>query len=486
MNSVRGSVLLSFGERYLTLVLGLVSMVVIARLLRPEEIGLFSVASAFVGMAQVVRDFGVGSYLIQESELTRDRIRSALGVTLVIGCSFFVIMGLLAPVIADFYDEPRLVPLLRILAASFLAIPFGSTSLAILRRNMAFRSVVIINIVSVLVSTIVSVGLAWSGVGPASLAWGMLAGVTTTAIAALVMGSAETRVAPGFRQWRRVVQYGSRSTATGVITEVAMNMNDLVVARVMGFGPAAILSRAQGVMNLYHREALGAVRSVAFPAFARVHRAGGDLEAAHVESLGGVTAAGWTFYGFVAIFPLEILRFLFGPQWDAAAPLVPIFSLAGAMAAVWSLVSSVLLATGRVDLNMRAELVVQPLRILLLIGVVLYLRNLAGYAWTFALVFGVCIPVLFWFKQKIVPTAVVPMFRILSRSAIAATCALVAPVTVKLFVPGPISVPVLLAVGFCTAVSWVLAIVLVGHPLATHLPWVRNVLDRSRIPRTSA
>jgi O-antigen/teichoic acid export membrane protein len=265
-----------------------------------------------------------------------------------------------------------------------------------------------------------------------------------------------------------------------------MNMNDLVVARVMGFGPAAILSRAQGVMNLFHREALGAVRSVAFPAFARVHRAGGDLEAAHVESLGGVTAAGWTFYGFVAIFPLEILRFLFGPQWDAAAPLVPIFSLAGAMAAVWSLVSSVLLATGRVDLNMRAELVVQPLRILLLIGVVLYLRNLAGYAWTFALVFGVCIPVLFWFKQKIVPTAVVPMFRILSRSAIATACALVAPVAVKLFVPGPISVPVLLSAGFCTAASWVLAIVLVGHPLATHLPWVRNVLGRSKIPRTSA
>jgi hypothetical protein len=135
---------------------------------------------------------------------------------------------------------------------------------------------------------------------------------------------------------------------------------------------------------------------------------------------------------------------------------------------------------------MRAELVVQPLRILLLIGVVLYLRNLAGYAWTFALVFGVCIPVLFWFKQKIVPTAVVPMFRILSRSAIATACALVAPVAVKLFVPGPISVPVLLSAGFCTAASWVLAIVLVGHPLATHLPWVRNVLGRSRIPRTSA
>jgi O-antigen/teichoic acid export membrane protein len=68
MVSLRRSMAISIAERYLSIALTLVSFVVVARLLTPTDIGLFSIASAIVGVAQVVRDFGVGSYLVQENE----------------------------------------------------------------------------------------------------------------------------------------------------------------------------------------------------------------------------------------------------------------------------------------------------------------------------------------------------------------------------------------------------------------------------------
>ena len=104
--SVRGALLFSFAERYALIVISLASNLLIARLLTPAEIGVYSVTLAVMSIGQALRDFGVASYLIQEKELTDDHVRTALGVTLVIGLSLALITLGAAPWVADFYREP--------------------------------------------------------------------------------------------------------------------------------------------------------------------------------------------------------------------------------------------------------------------------------------------------------------------------------------------------------------------------------------------
>ena len=76
----RKSLAFSFLDRYATLVIGIVSSMVIARLLTPEEIGIYSVAMVLLGFVATVRDLGVGQYLVQEKDLTIDRIRAVWAV----------------------------------------------------------------------------------------------------------------------------------------------------------------------------------------------------------------------------------------------------------------------------------------------------------------------------------------------------------------------------------------------------------------------
>ena len=95
------------------------------------------------------------------------------------------------------------------------------------------------------------------------------------------------------------------------------------------------------------------------------------MEDIHNRSITAVTAIAWPFYGFFALYPLESLRFLFGPQWDDAAPLVPIFCAAGAVAVVWSLGMNMITAMGKVKLATLSELIIQPLRIVILVLVAL-------------------------------------------------------------------------------------------------------------------
>ena len=148
---------------------------------------------------------------------------------------------------------------------------------------------------------------------------------------------------------------------TNIITELSMNINDLVVGRVMGLSAVAFVSRAQGVMNLTHRDVLGAVASVMFSAPSRVRREGGDLEAIYKRGATIISVVAWPFYGFLAhLTRRNALRLLFGSQLDAAAGMVPLFCLAGAVAVLGKMAPSLLQAAGRVDLLMRAEFIIQP------------------------------------------------------------------------------------------------------------------------------
>jgi O-antigen/teichoic acid export membrane protein len=172
---------LSITERYLNIALTLVSFVVIARLLTPTDFGLFSIASAIVGLAQVIRDFGVGSYLVQETDLTSQRLHTAYTLTLGLGVFFLAASLMGAPWIASFYGDARLIEVFWVLSINFLLIPIGSTSLAMLRREMRFGAIFIASMVATVGSFVVAMTMAWMGFAYMSLAWSSVAGTALTA-----------------------------------------------------------------------------------------------------------------------------------------------------------------------------------------------------------------------------------------------------------------------------------------------------------------
>jgi O-antigen/teichoic acid export membrane protein len=211
---------------------------------------------------------------------------------------------------------------LRVLSINFLLIPIGSTSLALLRREMRFGEVFAVNMGAAVVGFAVTMALAFTGHAYMSLVFSSIVGTAFTAGMAWYLRPNDFALRLGLHDWKRVAKYGSQLTAAGIITELAMNVNDLVIGRVLGPAAVAIASRAQGVMNMMHRDLLGAVSGVMMADFARTRRDHGDLAASYDRSVGVISVVAWPFYGFLSLFPGDSLRLLFGPQWNAAAPLV--------------------------------------------------------------------------------------------------------------------------------------------------------------------
>jgi len=177
--STRKSLAWSFSQEFFQKAFRFAGSIVIARLLTPDEVGVFAIAMSANYLLNSVRDFGVGSYLIREPDLTRDKVRTVFGLTLAIQWTLgALLVGLRGPV-ADLYGTPGIAEVLGVLALSFFIAPFGQPANALLRRDMRFDLLHHIGIAGVTVGTGTTILLAALGFSYMSMAWGLLAGHVT-------------------------------------------------------------------------------------------------------------------------------------------------------------------------------------------------------------------------------------------------------------------------------------------------------------------
>jgi lipopolysaccharide exporter len=472
MTTVRKSLGFAFLERYLVIGLQLVSFTVLARLLTPQQIGLYSVSLALISVAQVIRDFGLSNYLIQRKALEADDIGTAFGMSLILGGTLFVLVNAGAPLVGKFYNDSSLTYIVHIISLNFLILPFNSILVSLLRRDMNFSVLMRINVCAAVVATSTTLGMAWAGMGSSSLAWGEIASNLVIFSGVILAGGARHLRRPRLLKWRAVLGFGGPVTLANIVTSISFDISDLVVGKVLNFTQVAISSRAQGLMNLFHRDIMGTIRTVAYPAFARAHREGGHLEHQFMASLVAVTAVAWPFYGFVALFPLELLRVMFGPQWDMSAPLVPLFCLAGAFGTLNSLIPTLMLAAGHARLVSTADLIIQPVKAVGLSLVVFYYRDLMPFTIAFVVITVLAVPYFYAFKQACLPTDFGLLARIVGKNLLlagltlapsAAICALMRPAGQAL------PYPLFFACIAATVVAWGALLWSSKHPIYLEL-----------------
>ena len=350
--SIRKSLALSFAGKYSSLAIHTVSVVVLARLLTPEEIGVYSVGAAAVALAHMLREFGVGNYLVQERDLTQDRIRTAFGVALVIAWVMAAVLFALSGPVSDFYDEPGLRQVLRVLSVTFLLIPFGTPTLALLHRDMAFGRIYVVSVATALAHVTTGITLAALGFGFMSLAWAALAGTVMTVLIAAIYRPSVARLLPGFSEWRRVLSFGSYMSASSIVATIGMSAPDLILGRLLGFTAVGLFSRAAGVIQIFNRTVMHAVSPVMTPAFAAKDRRGDDLLGPYLRGTSYVTVLAWPFFIFLGFMAYPIIRILFGDQWDAAVPIIQILCLGMIFRSLYYFDPSVFIGLGQVRRNL--------------------------------------------------------------------------------------------------------------------------------------
>lgn len=359
-SQLRKPFLYSACDRYATLVLGLGLTAIVARLLTPEELGLFALVSGVVFVSEGLRDFGAGTYIVQEREPSRTGARAAFTMTLAIALLLALALVAAAGPIAAFYGAPRLAGGLRLAALILILNAFAAPPLAVLRRDLDFGPVAVINTSGAVVLAGATIGFILLGQGYLSLVLGQIAAIAYGIVATQIHRPMLWLFRPHFGRAREVAAFGGWVSATAVLNNLSAALPNFVLPRVAGFGAVALFSRASQLSQLSDRVIVGAIVPVILPAFATLARRGGDLRQGYLYGLRLVTAVQWPALLGLAILAEPAVRLVLGDQWDAAAELLRILALAWLFMAPAALTFPILVAAGRARDTLTASLVSLP------------------------------------------------------------------------------------------------------------------------------
>jgi len=356
MSTTRKSLFFSFLDRYASLIISIVTSMVIARLLTPTEIGLFSVTMVLLVLATTVRDMGTGQYLIQEKNLTTERIRAVWAVQLGLGVGLACIVLLASNPVAIFYEEPRMRDIMLVVAFNYAINPFGSLTYAWLMREMHFDRVALMRFFSNLGGAVVSIWLAYNDYGPISLAWGSLTSTIINALIAVYFRPKFFPWLPGVREIKRVLGFGSQLTTSSIITSISGGAPEFFIGTLQSLTAAGFYSRASGLVQMFHRLFVDAVAAVCLPWFAKQSREQGNFIDSFLKSTAYVTAFGWSFCLILICLAHPIVRVLYGDQWDQSVDLVRLLAVAMVFSVPAALCHIALLAAGAVSTITRVTL----------------------------------------------------------------------------------------------------------------------------------
>ncbi|WP_425254671.1 oligosaccharide flippase family protein [Janthinobacterium sp. NFX145] len=374
MSATRHSFFFSFAEKYTVLLLGIVATMVLSRLLTPAEVGVYSLGAVLVALAQVVRDFGVGQYLIQEKQLDTVKLRAALATSLLVAWLLAGLVLLASAPLAQFYGEPRLTLVLRLLSINFLLIPFSALTLPMLRRQLRFRAIYAINAANSFVNLLVAVLLALQGYSYMSMVWAALAGSCASLLVSLLVRPKELPWLPGRRGMADIARFGAYATGGGLVDEAGVAAPDLIIGKLIGIESLALFGKAQSVLNIFNQAITSAISPVVFPLFAARAREGGGqggrggAELVYLRTISYMTALAWPFFLFLACMALPLVKVLYGTQWLACVPLIRIMCLSSAVYSMFSMARYLFVATGQLHAQVRLDACAGVIKVALLLA----------------------------------------------------------------------------------------------------------------------
>jgi O-antigen/teichoic acid export membrane protein len=327
--SVRSAALWAAGSQYCTFVIQFATSVVISRFfLKPEEIGLFSVALAAAMIVAIIRDLGLTRYIGRHETADADTVRHctviAVLFSFVIGG---VIMALAAPA-AHFYGEPRLFGILALIAASYVLAPWSIVPVALLSRRLDFRANFTVDFAGAVANSVCALALAMLGFSAESLAWGMIAQAGMRALVAQAWQPTPFSLKVRPDRLREIGTFGSGSAVLYFSGGISLRAPDLIVGRMLGMEAAGLFSRGVALAASLHSLVVGAVSAIYYPTFARLRDEGRELGPYYERVVAAHGAIVWPAMVLLAVFSQPVILLLYGEGWEAAAPLLAWVALA--------------------------------------------------------------------------------------------------------------------------------------------------------------
>ena len=373
----------SIGGQGAIVVTQTITIAVLARIISPKDFGLVAMVMAIVNVGEVLRDFGLTSAAIQAPTLSRDERSNLFWVNLLSGSALALLFWISAGAIADFYSNPQLASVTRVLALTFLINGVATQPRANLIRDLRSKHLAIADVAGVITGMAAAISIALMDHGYWAIVGMQLSrlGVMTLLVIAF------SRFIPSFpvRQVsiRRFVRFGVGLFGTQSMILIGQNAPTILIGRFLGPIPLGFFSRAQNLATIPLASLAPALQRIALPVLSRLQ---GDRERYDSFLLRGQTALlliSALGYALLFVYADIVIRIFLGSSWEAATIPFRILCLAGAQDAMHYLLDWIYVSRGNTSQYFRFSFVAR-MTLVLAIAIAAPL-GIAAVSWSIAI-----------------------------------------------------------------------------------------------------
>lgn len=329
--------------------LGLISTVILARILVPEDFGLVAMAMSIISLVELASSFSFETVLIQQEQPTRAHYDTAWTLNVLFGASCAVVMIALSKPAAVFYSEPRLVAVVCVIASGWVLQSLENVGVVDFRRQMDFRKEFAFLALKKVVGFSVTVFLAFTLRNYWALVAGMMAGRLTGVVSSYVMSPFRPRL--GLSARRELFRFSSWLLVANIVNFAETRFAHFFVGRVEGPAALGLFTVGSDIASLPTTELSAPINRAAFPGYSRLARRRSDLQSDVTTVIGMIGLS--TIPAALGLMTLAepVVRLILGDKWMATVPVLQVLLIAACMRAVMSNYHSVFLAVGRPHLS---------------------------------------------------------------------------------------------------------------------------------------
>jgi len=338
-------------------ILQLISLFILARLLTPDDFGLFAILMIFVGFMQMFTDMGTGAALIQIKNPSEKLLSSVFFFNIFVGLALCLILISISGSIATFFGNPQVQELLQIISVVFIIASFGVVQKALYDKKMDFKKITIIESISQLLGLLVGIYSAMEGLGVYSLINQTLSGSIIRVLLIWFYSNWRPLFHFALEDIKQIWDFTKNYTLFDTINYFARNADNFLIGKFLGSPALGVYSMAYKMMLYPLQNISRTLLRILFPAFAQIQDDTIKFQKAYLRVI---------FFIALVSFPIMIglmatadvlVPVLFGDKWKELDILLIILAPIGMIQSIVTTTGSIYMAKGNTRLLLKIGIV---------------------------------------------------------------------------------------------------------------------------------
>lgn len=377
----------SLGGDWLSRGLGLIKMVILARLLLPQDFGILALATLSINTLNVFSETGIESALIQRKKVGDLELNTVWTMAVARGVILFVLLFLGAGWIASYFEQPTLKPVLKMMAIVFLLGGYTNIGIVFFQKELEFKKKVILELAADVAGCVSAILLAFWLRNVWALVLGTIVWGVVKCVGSYVLHSYRPRIHWDWPVARDLLNFGKHIFWITLMTFIITNGDDALVGKALGIAMLGFYTMAYNIANFPVSSVAVIAGRISFPAYSMLQKEPERLKEAFGRVFEAVMIILLPLTGLIFLLARDFTMVCLGNKWLPMVPALRILSLFGILRGLSNLFAALHLAIARPDIQSRNK-TIELLAFLALIYPLTVRWGLTGVCWAVTMVYG--------------------------------------------------------------------------------------------------